>query len=334
MDLWFNLVEKKCEKSFPEHFRSNQRNANFTREEEFHRRDRLAQLIEERETLTVDSDDLFQLFNEFSAERTALTNSLDEHRIQGEIYRQRIGSETFRSIAKDFAQFYSLLRRSSSLLIFSFDSFKNVLFENLSSRDVSNGSANRLESLNEIRRRETYLRCFQSLSSYLSSALKRVEYEILLVFYVFIQENAENDLQLFDVILSKFDPRRSIHLPDYLDDPRRPAFISKYSWAVIGERQLNEKFVDLAEHLLENELQWKEYFSSSNRIDFLNESPYERTKQVKMNLIDRFLLWLIVRPDRVRSTSLPLSSSLIDRFPLDQRNSSTVLGLSLRLVVN
>lgn len=342
MELWFKFVEKKCDKNFVEHFRSNERNLKLTRRNEYCRRDRLSSLIEQNETLTIDSDDLFQLFNQFYSERISLQTSFDEHRIQGEIYRQRIGAEIFRSLAFDFAKFYSLIRQSSSIVHCSFETFQNLLFENLSSvnslhDNSSTHSFEHLSSLNDIRRRETYIRCFQSISTYLSSALNRFQYDILLVLLVFINENSLKDLQLFDLMINKFDPRESIFVPDYLDDPRRPTFVSKYSWTLLLNNEINDKFVHLNENLIENPTEWKEYLSSTNRIDFLNESPYERSKDIQLNLIDRFLLNVLLRSDRVRFNRIDF---FIDRFFFffffffkDQRNSSGIFDFSFWFVV-
>lgn len=269
--------------------------------------------------MTIDSEDLFQLFQDFAAERRSLETSVDEHRIQGEIYRQRIGCDIYRSIAEEFAQLYSLLRYSSSYLIISFPWFKKILLQNFTKRnalnDNSSNSRERLESLNEILRRETYLRCFQSISSYLSSAFNRMEYQIFFLFFAFFKEKSLNNLRLFQLIIEKFHPSKSILIPDYLDDPRRPSFISKYSWTLISNEEFQEKFPNLSDHFIENQSEWKEYLSPNNSIDYLNPSPYERTTDLHFNLIDRFLLFFLLQPDRVCLSSL--SSSYEHSFSLD-----------------
>ena len=86
------------------------------------------------------------------------------------------------NLFESFERFCQILFMNSSMLILSFDSFKNLLFENLFS-DQTKSSGEHLESLNEICRREIYLRCCQSISTYLSSALNRFQYEVFLHFY-------------------------------------------------------------------------------------------------------------------------------------------------------
>ena len=198
------------------------------------------------------------------------------------------------------------MRYCSSYLIVSFQSFKNILLQNLSLRNVFNetsSSNERLDHLNEVQRRETYLRCFQSISSYLSSALNRLEYQIICIFYSFIQRDSLEDLQLFQLIVHHYNPSYSLFIPDYLDDPRRPSFVSKSSWSLLLIKEIEERFVHLNDHLIDYEIEWKEYLFSSNEIDLLNECPYERTNQLKWNLIQRFLLWFILQPNQVNSLS-------------------------------
>ena len=242
--------------------------------------------------------------NGYHRERISLENSLDEYRIQGEILRGRVASEGYGEIARHLSQFYILVRDAVGIrLKLPLVIFRELIMENLSQRIETNLQRDAIgdESFSLIHRvqaRETSLRCFQSIYTYLSSTLSTDELHSLLIIWIFLEDESIDDLCLFEFVLQQLHPLEREMNSVCDESVGRPSFVSCHSWLMCHSDQLKDKYPHLTDDLIAHREQWQEYLSSTNQLDLINNCPYEKTKS--MSLIDRFLLGLILKPDQVR----------------------------------
>ncbi len=233
--------------------------------------------------------------NNFNRDRILIENSLNEHRIQREILYSRTGAEVYRETARDLIQFYILLRDSDIPLKIPIKWFIQIVTNNLSRRIETNTDS--LDIIHKVQARETYLRCFESIYSYFSLSLSANYLQYILILLALIKQNNLTNIQLLKFILEKFNPINREIIPKFLDDQKRPNFINSHSWLLCLSNQINEKYPNLSQHLIDNQYQWKEYLFSTTKFDFINKSPLEKT--TTMTIIDRFILSVILRPDQV-----------------------------------
>ena len=182
--------------------------------------------------------------------------------------------------------------------------------ENLSQRIETNLNRDALGDdsfslLHRVQARETSLRCFQSIYTYLSSTLSTDELHCLLIIWIFLQDDSMDDLCLFELVLKQLHPlEREMHATS--DEPvERPSFMSRHSWLLCHSSRVKDKYPHLADDLVAHREQWQEYLSSTDQLDLVNQCPYEKTRPI--SLIDRFLLGLILKPDQVRSRATRIS---------------------------
>lgn len=298
-DLWLRLVELKCQTNFLQQIRSNQRNHLTTLNEQFQRRENLIDILETKENLTIDSEELLIILNNFNQERILIENSLNEHRIQREILCTRTGAEVYRETSRDLIQLYILLRDSNINFKIPIKWFIQIVTNNLSRRIETNTNINTdsLDMIHKVQSRETYLRCFESIYSYLSLSLSTNDLQYILTLLALIKQNNIENISLLKFILKKLNPMNQEIIPNFLDDQKRPKFINCHSWLLCCEEEINKKYPDLSEHLIDYELEWKEYLFSTTKLDFINKSPFE--KIITMNIIDRFILSIILQPEKV-----------------------------------
>ena len=195
---------------------------------------------------------------------------------------------------------YILIRNSHLSIEIPLHWFIQIATNNLSRRIEMNwnNTSENFDQIHRVQSRETYLRCFHEICSYLSLSLSDEHFKYLLLFLAFIKQNSFEDLRLFQMILRKLNPSQQEILPEFLDDPQRPKFLPSHSWIFLSSDLIQKKFPNLSQHLIEYEQQWNEYLFSSKHFDFLNPSPWEKT--TKISIIDRFLLCVILRSDQVR----------------------------------
>jgi hypothetical protein len=241
------------------------------------------------------------MLNEFNNERILIDNSLNEHRIQREMLSSRTGSESYRETARHLSQLYILLRDSKIELKIPIKWFTQIVTKNLSRRIETNVNTNittdSLDMINKVQARESYLRCFESIYSYLSSTMSNNDLQSLLIIFALIKQDKIENVYLFKFILIKLNSTKQQIIPNFLDDQKRPSFISSHSWLLCLDNQINIKYKDLAQHLISYQDEWKEYLSSTTKLDFLNKSPFEKTTSI--TIIDRFILWIILQPEKV-----------------------------------
>jgi len=152
--------------------------------------------------------------------------------------------------------------------------------------------------INKVQGRECYLRCFESIYSYLSSTMSNNDLQCILIMFALIKQEKIENIYLFKFILMKLNEMNQQIIPNFLDDQKRPSFINSHSWLLCLEDEINKKYKDLAQHLIRYHDEWKEYLSSTTKLDFLNKSPFEKTTSI--SIIDRFILWIILQPEKVR----------------------------------
>lgn len=98
----------------------------------------------------------------------------------------------------------------------------------------------------------------------------------LILFALIKQDNFEY-IQLFQLIIRQLNPTPEEIIPDSLDDPKRSDFLPSHSWLICLSEEINQIYPNLSEHLINYQQQWKEYIFSTIKLDFLNQSPFERT---------------------------------------------------------
>ncbi|CAF1139632.1 unnamed protein product [Adineta steineri] len=300
-DFWLRLIELRCQKDFIKQVGSNHRRQLISLNEQYQRRENLTDLLEIKENLTIDSTELLSALNNSNEERISIESCLNEYRIQYNVLCTRTGSEAYKEISRQLAQLYILLRDSIIELKISLNWFLQLLTNNLPRRieittntDPSNYSS---DMINKIQARETYLRCFESIYSYLLSSMSNEQLEYFLTIFALItQDNIEN-IYLFKFILKKLNPQHQQIIPDFLDDKNRPLFINKYSWSLCLSNDISKKYSNLSQHLIDYDYEWKEYLFSTNKLDFMNKSPYE--KSITLTIIDRFILSIILLPNKI-----------------------------------
>lgn len=123
----------------------------------------------------------------------------------------------------------------------------------------------------------------------------------LIIFALIKQENFEN-IRLFKYILKSLNPNNQKIIPNFLDDQKRPIFINSHSWLLCFNDDINTKYPNLAQNLIDYQHEWKEYLYSTTKFDFINKSPLE--KITTMNIIDRFILLIILKPEKVCKKNL------------------------------
>ena len=154
-----------------------------------------------------------------------------------------------------------------------------------------------MNAIYKVQARETYLRCFDSIYSYLSSSMSNEQLQLSLVVLGLMKQDTNEYIQLFQFILNKLNPTYQQIIPTFFDDPQPPSFINSHSWALCSTDEMNRKYPDLNQNLIDCEHEWKEYLFSTLKLDFINKSPYEKTRTI--NIIDRFILSIILRPEKV-----------------------------------
>ncbi|CAF3428145.1 unnamed protein product [Rotaria socialis] len=306
-DLWLRLVELKCQNNVIQQIRSNQRNHLIAINEQVQRREKLIDILETKENLTIDSEDLLTILNNFHCDRVSIENSLNEHQVQREIICSRTGCEAYRETAKHLAKLYILLRDSEIELKIPIKWFIQIVTNNLSRRIETNTNTNTtttatannnsLDMISKVQARETYLRCFESIYSYLSSSMSNDHLQCFLIIFALIKQENKDNIQLLEFILKKLNPLNQQIIPNFLDDQKRPSFINSHSWLLCLSDEINAKYPNLTEHLIDYQHEWKEYLYSTTKIDFINKSPLEKT--TTLNIIDRFILLIILKPEKI-----------------------------------
>ena len=248
-----------------------------------------------------DSEDLLKILNKFNHDRILIENSLNEHRIQREILSSRTGSGAYQKTARHLTQLYILLRDGNLELKIPIAWFKQIVTNNLSRRMETNTNTNTnldsLDMISKVQARETYLRCFESIYSYLSSSMSNNNLQSLLILFALIKQNNIENIKLIEFIFQKLNPIKQQIIPNFLDDQRRPEFINSHSWLLCLSEEINNKYPDLAQHLIDYQYEWKEYLFSTTKLDFINKSPFEKTTTIE--IIDRFILLIILQPEKV-----------------------------------
>ncbi|UJR29306.1 hypothetical protein I4U23_010520 [Adineta vaga] len=300
-DFWLRLIEYRCQKDFIKQIRMNHQRQLMCLNEQYKRRENLIDLLETKENLTIDSNELLGELKKSNENRIYIETELNEYRVQCEVLCKRTGSHAYKDISRQLTQFYILLRDGVDQLKLPIKWFLQILTMNLSRRveitkntDLSNYNS---DMINKVQARETYLRCFESIYSYLSSSMSNEHLEYLLILFSFITQTKIEDIQLFQMILTKLDSRNQQVIPEFLDDEKRPSFIDRHSWLLCLSDEINRKYPNLSEHLINHQYEWKEYLFSTTKLDFMNKSPFEDTATI--SIIDRFLLSIILLPNKI-----------------------------------
>ncbi|CAF2552370.1 unnamed protein product [Rotaria sp. Silwood2] len=111
-DLWLPFVQLNCQTNIIQQICSNERNHLISLNEKFQRREKLTHMLEIKENLTIDSEKLLIILNNFHKDRIIIKNSLNEHQVQRQMLCFRTGCEAYREIAKHLSQLHILLRDS------------------------------------------------------------------------------------------------------------------------------------------------------------------------------------------------------------------------------
>ncbi|CAF1510777.1 unnamed protein product, partial [Rotaria sp. Silwood1] len=90
--------------------------------------EKLIDILETKENLTIDSKELLIILNNFHNDRIIIKNSLNKHQVQREMLCLRKGCEAYREIAKHLSQLYILLRDSNIELKISIKWFMQIDF--------------------------------------------------------------------------------------------------------------------------------------------------------------------------------------------------------------
>ena len=165
-----------------------------------------------------------------------------------------------------------------------------------------------LNMIHKVQARETYLRCFQSIYSYLSSSMSNDDLQCFLITFALIKQNNIENIQLFQFILQKLNPINQQIIPNFLDDQKRPSFINSHSWLLCLSDEINKKYPNLAQHLINYQYEWNEYLFSTTKLDFINKSPFE--KSTTISIMDRFILSIILQPEKVRRFELSVEFNI------------------------
>jgi len=166
--------------------------------------------------------------------------------------------------------------------------------------------------IHKVQARETYLKCFQSIYSYLSLSLSDNHLQYILILLALIKQNNIQDIYLFEFILNKLNPINQEIIPNFLDDQKRPTFINSHSWLLCLEDQINKKYPNLSQHLIDYQFEWKEYLFSTTKLQFINKTPFEKT--ITISIIDRFILQIILQPEKVCRQFNFLSNLIFNLF--------------------
>ncbi|CAF1461225.1 unnamed protein product [Rotaria sordida] len=75
--------------------------------------EKLIDILETKENLTIDSKELLIILNNFHNDRIIIENSLNEYQVQREMLCLRTGCEAYKETAKYLSQLYILLRDSN-----------------------------------------------------------------------------------------------------------------------------------------------------------------------------------------------------------------------------
>ncbi|CAF2742281.1 unnamed protein product [Rotaria sp. Silwood2] len=113
--------------------------------------------------LTIDSEELLTILNNFHNDRIINENSLNKHQVQYEMLCLRTGCEAYRGTAKHLPQLYILLRDSNIELKIPIKWFMQIS-----------------------QAKENYLRCFESIYSYFSSTMSNGYLKWFLIIFAFI----------------------------------------------------------------------------------------------------------------------------------------------------
>jgi len=98
---------------------------------------------------------------------------------------------------------------------------------------------------------------------------------------------------------------------------QKPAFLSANSWQNCMDLEKYAKFNRLSDSLKENANAWIEYFQLNKsqdllekEIDLLNECPFGD----ELSILEKLIIWLCVRPDKVINSGPFLLSYLFKYF--------------------
>ncbi len=123
-------------------------------------------------------------------------------------------------------------------------------------------------------------------------------------------KNAEENINIFELITKSLKQNPVQILNEINLKTPKPSYLSLNSWVNLLEieRSYNSKFKNLSKSLIEYEKKWIEYFQitgiddesnlnhiTDKEIDLLNDSPFNRN----LNIHEKLMLWLCVRPDKV-----------------------------------
>ncbi|CAF1434843.1 unnamed protein product [Rotaria sp. Silwood1] len=158
--------------------RSNQRNDLISLNANFQRREKLIEILETKESLTIDSEELLTILNNIHNDRIINENSLNEHQVQYEMLCLRTACEVYRETAKHLPQLYIILRDSN------------------------------------------------------------MEFKIA---------------------------------------------IKCHSWLLCFSNEINKKYPNLSENLIDYQHEWKEYLYSTTKADFVNKSSLEKQQQLNID---------------------------------------------------
>ena len=168
--------------------------------------------------------------------------------------------------------------------------------------------------------------CLETFYRYMSSILSKRHFTLFLFLHsIFLnqsiaknskskQKSSELTPKTMMMLLNEATKRNELqkiykHLSKHLP---KPDYISLNSWfnCIDLERKFSNIFKNLTKSLRENSKKWLEYFHMENsnnssqcyltqkEIDLLNESPLGDD----LNIFHKFLLWLCIRPDKVKIT--------------------------------
>ncbi|CAF3088863.1 unnamed protein product [Rotaria sp. Silwood2] len=211
----------------------------------------------------------------------------------------RTGCEAYRETAKDLTQLYILIRDSNIEFKIPIKWFMQIVTNNLSRRiEINSNTTNdSLDMINKVHARETYLRCFESIYSYISSTMSNDYLQCFLIIFAFIKQDNIENFKLFQFIINKLNRINQKIIPNFLDDQKRPSFINSHSWLLCISDEINKKYPNLSQHLIDYQHEWEEYLYSTTKLDFINKSPLEKT--ITISIIDRFILSIILQPEKI-----------------------------------
>ncbi|CAF1514427.1 unnamed protein product, partial [Adineta ricciae] len=134
IDFWLRLIEHRCQKDFIKQVRSNYQRQLTYLNEQYQRRENLVDILETKENLTIDSNELLADLKKSNENRISIETTLNEYRIQFNVLCTRTGGEAYKDISKQLAQLYILLRDGVNQLKLPIQWFLQILTKNLPRR--------------------------------------------------------------------------------------------------------------------------------------------------------------------------------------------------------